>query len=102
MNWDHPDRHKGAAPQDITDDRVQRVMDAVMARLDAPQATPKPNWIPRLANWWAEMIPAPRYAMPIVAALVLGLVVGQGLQTEAETSNLAVILSYSSVYAVGY
>jgi hypothetical protein len=101
MSWDDPDRPRGGPPLKIPDHRVERVLDAVLARIDASSKAAPGPWN-RVSEWLSVLAPQPRYAMPMAAALVLGVMVGQGLQTAETTAGLADLLAYSSPLVTGY
>jgi hypothetical protein len=85
--------------------QVQRVMDAVMARLDQPQ--PASGWR-RLLDLLSDFTPPPpvllrQSAVPVGIALALGLYVGQHLHQPAPNPTLSALLpSSSSLLLAGY
>ncbi|OAN52284.1 hypothetical protein A6A04_00900 [Paramagnetospirillum marisnigri] len=100
MSWDDPERLRSRPPLDIPDHRVERVLDAVLAGLDRRPPSPSP-WV-RLSDWLTALSPQPRYAMPMMAALVLGVMVSQGLQTTESPAQLSDLLAYSSPLVTGF
>lgn len=91
--------------RDVGPAQVQRVMDAVMARLDQPQ--PASGWR-RLLDLLSDFTPPPpvllrQSAIPVGIALALGLYVGQHLHQPAPNPTLSALLpSSSSLLLAGY
>jgi len=92
--------------RDVGPAQVQRVMDAVMARLDQPQ--PTTGWR-RLLDLLSDLTPPlpvllRQSAVPVGIALALGLYVGQHLQSPTEYPTLSALLpsSSSSLLLAGY
>jgi len=91
--------------RDVGPAQVQRVMDAVMARLDQPQ--PITFWR-RLLDLLSEFTPPPpvllrQSAVPVGLALALGLYAGQYLHQPTQSPALSALLpSSSSLLLAGY
>ncbi|KAF0223263.1 MAG: hypothetical protein FD176_2082 [Rhodospirillaceae bacterium] len=91
--------------RDVGPAQVQRVMDAVMTRLDQPQ--PTTGWR-RLLDLLSELTPSPpvllrQSVVPVGIALALGLYVGQHLHQPAPNPTLSALLpSSSSLLLAGY
>lgn len=104
MSADDLDRFvRGATPPaEVTEDRAARVMAGVMARLDRRPAPPASKWAV-LARWLGRLTPPPRFAVPMAAAVLLGVVVGQGLRPAEEIATFDQLLAVTSFYAgTGY
>jgi hypothetical protein len=88
MSGDPLDEMMGrlAPPVEVAPQRADRVMATVMARLDAPVAQPSR---PMPKPWlYRVVLPLSRFALPMAAAAMLGIVVGEGLRPSAELANL--------------
>ena len=57
-------------PVEVTPERVDRLIGAVMLRLDRQ---------PRSVGWLAMLLPVSRFALPMAAAAALGMLVGTDL-----------------------
>ncbi len=102
MSWDHPDRHRFSRLSPvISDDRVDRVLDTVMARLDRQVVVKPSTWV-AIGTWLSEMIPAPRFAMPMAAAMVLGVLVGQQLEAADRAMEFTSLITYTTTYTSGF
>lgn len=101
MSWDRADRPSVA---EIPQERVDRIIGAVLARLDeTPQpAMTRPDRIGRLRVWLTGLIPAPRFAMPMAAAAALGVMVSQHLQAAETALQFSDLLSYTSITTLGF
>ena len=100
MGWDRDaagDRRPGPA---IADARVERVIDAVLGRLDAAPAPPA--WQDWLRAVLATLAPATRFAMPMAAAALLGIMVGQHLEAAETAAQVADLLTATTFYGTGY
>lgn len=90
-------------PAEVGDERAARVMGAVMARLPERR---KPGILSALAAAWpVGLVPSVRFALPMAAAALLGIVVGQGLRPSDESVALtrAFNATYGSTYGgLGY
>lgn len=87
-------------PAEVSDERATRVMGAVMAGLPERRA---PGLLAAL--WPARLVPSVRFALPMAAAVLLGVVVGQGLRPadEAVALTRAFDATYGSTYGgLGY
>ncbi|EME68584.1 hypothetical protein H261_17568 [Paramagnetospirillum caucaseum] len=87
-----------APPVEVAPDRVARVMDRVMARLDEP----RPATVAALGfgRWLAGLPLLSRFALPMAAAALLGIVVGRDLRPAAEVvalDQLFVATSYAEL-----
>jgi hypothetical protein len=100
MSWDDADRPRLGALDIVSEDRAERVMDRVMDGLP-PQARPS-GWPRRLAGWLADLVPAPRYAMPMMSAALLGIVVGRYLQMADDSAAMTDLLTYTSWLSTGF
>ena len=106
MTWDHPDRQKGGLSMDISDKRIERVFESVMARLDSvPQSPPSP-WM-RLRTALSGLtenglLPAPRFAMPMAAAAILGVFVGRQMEAAETAAQLANLITHTTIYTSGF
>ncbi|MBI3445044.1 MAG: hypothetical protein HY055_06725 [Magnetospirillum sp.] len=91
-------------PMIVTPDRAARVMESVLIRLDqCPQAQPQSqSWGGALLAWLAGLVPVPRYAMPMAAAALLGIVVSQGLQPAEDAAMIDHLLSATYFAGLGY
>ncbi|MDO8604983.1 MAG: hypothetical protein Q7R40_00470 [Phaeospirillum sp.] len=100
MSWDSPDRRSMEIPQD----RIDRVIGAVFARLDqrGHLVAARPNIVERIRDWLSRVIPAPRFAMPMMAAALLGVMVGRHLQMTDAALQFADLFSYTSITALGF
>ena len=58
-------------PVEVTPERVDQLIGAVMLRLDRSA--------PRSVGWLAMLLPVSRFALPMVAAALIGAVVGTDL-----------------------
>jgi hypothetical protein len=87
-------------PVEVASDRAARVMDRVMARLDEARPTAAP--LSGLAGWLAGLLPVSRFAVPMAAAVLLGVVVGQGLRPSADVVALDQLLVSTSYAGLGY
>ncbi len=70
-------------PVEVDPARVVCVMERVMARLDEP---PVPAPVPitaRVMEWLAGLLPLSRFALPMAAAALLGVVVGKDLRSDS-------------------
>jgi hypothetical protein len=72
-------------PVSITEDRVERVIDTVFARIDAAAARPPRGWAALLAAMLEPILPA-RFAYILAAALLVGISVGRFVE-PATTSG---------------
>ena len=91
---------------DIAPERVEAVIDSVLARLPAPSRRDS-AWArlavrlgldPDLSR--APIAAVGRLAVPMAAAAVLGLIVGRSLETAETTAGFARLLTASSIYIV--
>lgn len=100
MTWDSRDRRSVEIPQE----RVDRVIGTVLARLDESRrpVAARPGLAAHLRAWLAGLMPASRFAMPMAAAALLGVVVGRHLQMTEAALQFADLLSYTSIYASGF
>ena len=99
MSWDRSDRR----PLEIPQERVDRVIGAVLARLDAqPQPVRRQDWLSLARDWLSSLIPSPRFIMPMAAAALLGLVVGQHLEASDRAGRFAELFTYSSLSVLDY
>ena len=101
MSWDSPDRRLA----EISPQRVERVIQAVLVRLDKREPLASAagmGIIARVGQWLAGLPVLPRFARPMAAAVVLGIVVGQHLQSAEASVQLADLFSYTSIYASGF
>ena len=94
MSWDSPNRR----PPDISQERVDRVIGAVLARLEVQQhPVQRPHWLDLARSWLSSLGPSPRFVMPMAAAALLGLVVGHQLEASEQAGRFALLFSYSSL-----
>lgn len=87
----------------VSEDRVARVMDGVMAGLEARRAPANRFFF--LADWLERLSLPARFAVPMAAAVLLGIVVGQGLRPSDEMVALTRVFdaAYGSTYGgLGY
>lgn len=81
-------------PADIPTERVERMIDGVMARLDAGSARP-----PRAAIW-GRLFGA--YAAPIAAAALLGVFVGHALAPGGDGIAVTAYFQVPSLTLAGF
>jgi hypothetical protein len=99
MSWDSAERR----PLEIPQERVDRVIGAVLARLDAqPQPVHRPDWRDLARDWLSGLILPPRFVMPMAAAALLGLVVGQHLEASDRAGRFAELFTYSTLSVLDY
>ena len=98
MSWDSPDRR----PLEIPQERVDRVIGAVLARLETQDLPVRRDWMALAQEWLSSLIPAPRFVMPMAAAALLGLVVGQHLEASDRAGQFAELFTYSSLSVLDY
>ncbi|CUW40723.1 protein of unknown function [Magnetospirillum sp. XM-1] len=95
-----------APPVEVSPERALRVMDAVMARLDerSMAAAPRPSFGGGLrgGEWLAGLLPFSRFALPMAAAVLLGIVVGHDLRADTETVVLGQDLVTTYYSGLGY
>lgn len=101
MTWDCGERPRLGPRAEVSAERVDRVIDQVMARIP-PRSVDlgRRHWLGLVAGWLAR--PLPRFAMPMAAAAALGLVVGQHLQAAEAATQLAALLSATTIYGAGF
>lgn len=90
-------------PAEVSDERAARVMGAVMAGL--PERRPPGVLAALRAAWPARLVAPARFALPMAAAVLLGVMVGQGLRPadEAVALTRAFDATYGSTYGgLGY
>ncbi|MDR3436344.1 hypothetical protein [Telmatospirillum sp.] len=81
-------------PADIADDRVQAMMNGVLARLD--QLPP----VRRHTAFWRFLSPPlPRYAVQMATAALLGILLGAALPQKEETVQQPPLVSLISASA---
>lgn len=102
MSGDELDEMMGrlAPPPEVTSDRVARVMGNVMARLD--ETRPATGSVSRFASWLAGLVPVSRFALPMAAAALLGIVVGQEVRPAGEAVALDQALVSTYYAGLGY
>jgi hypothetical protein len=104
MSADDLDRLvRGAMPPaKVTEDRAARVMAGVMARLDQGCVRrPRRPFLALLAGRLAGLPSLPRFAVPMAAAALLGIVVGQGLRPAENAAVLDQLFVTSSSFYAG-
>ena len=89
-----------APPVTVAPERAALVVESVLARLDEP-AFSRSRRSP-LMSWLAGLVPVSRFAMPMAAAALLGVVVGQGLQPATDAALLDHLLTATSYTGLGY
>ncbi|KIL98403.1 hypothetical protein CCC_03686 [Paramagnetospirillum magnetotacticum MS-1] len=87
-------------PVEVAPERAAHVMDRVMARLDDPR--PAAASFSGLTGWLAGLVPVSRFALPMAAAALLGIVVGQGLRPSSDVVVLDHVLTATSYAGLGY
>ena len=106
MTWDSAGRPSPSlSSEDIPQERVDRVVGAVLARLETcerPAAVRRTDVVGLLSDWLAGLRPATRFAMPMAAAALLGVMVSQRLQAAESAVQISDLLSYTSLYATGF
>ena len=81
---------------DLSPERVDRLIGSVMARLDRE---PAPR---RWPQWLAALVPpVTRFALPMAAAAVLGVMVGHGLNQAEPLSVFSQVFLSTSFLPVG-
>jgi hypothetical protein len=66
-------------PVEVDPARADRVMERVMARLDETPAPASASF----RGWLASLLPMSRFALPMAAAALLGVVVGKDLRPDS-------------------
>ena len=84
MSWDSEAASDRQPEPAIPDDRVERMIASTLARLDTARVLrpARSDWRVWLLDLLPALAPASRFAMPMAAAALLGIVVGQQLQAE--------------------
>jgi len=89
-------------PVEVAPDRAARVMDRVMSRLDE-QRSPVAVSSRGFGEWLAAcLLPVSRFALPMAAAALLGIVVGQDLRPSTEVVVLDQMLSTTYYTGLDY
>lgn len=89
-----------APPMEVSPERAERVMNRVMAGLDdRSMAAPSR---PSFREWLAGLMPLSRFALPMAAAALLGIVVGHDLRTDTEVVVLGQDLVATYYSGLGY
>ena len=100
MSWDNSERRRIHADGVISDERVERLMASVMARLEA-QPVRKPDIRTKLLAWLAQSA-TPRFAMPMTVAAALGVMVSLQLRSEELAFQLSDLIAYTTLYQSGF
>lgn len=88
-----------APPVEVSSQRAERVMQGVMARLDERSvAAARPS----VGEWLANLLPLSRFALPMAAAALLGIVVGHDLRADSEVAALGQDLVTTYYTGLGY
>lgn len=91
-----------APPVEVTPERAARVMAGVMARLDERMGA-EPAVVAMKRPWMRRVVlPLSRFALPMAAAAMLGIVVGEGLRPSGELVNLNQLLLSTTYAGLGY
>lgn len=89
-----------APPVEVSPERAERVMTRVMARLDGRGMAAASR--PSFGEWLAGLMPLSRFALPMAAAALLGIVVGHDLRAETEVVVLGQDLVATYYSGLGY
>jgi len=102
MSADDLDRfmRRARPPAEVSDERAARVVAGVMARLEAGPSARPTAWA-ALGGWLAGLASLPRFAVPMAAAAVLGVVVGQSLRPADHAAVIEQLFATSTSFYVG-
>ena len=81
-------------PVEVAPDRAARVMETVMARLD--ERSRVTDFRAQWADWLAHLLSVSRFALPMAAAALLGLVVGRDLRPAGD------MVAFDQVFTATY
>jgi hypothetical protein len=87
-----------APPVEVDPARAARVMDRVMARLDEPSAPATAG----VREWLACLLPVSRFALPMAAAALLGVVVGKDLRPDSHLAASDQVFVATYYAGLGY
>jgi hypothetical protein len=85
-------------PVAVAPDRAARVMDRVMARLDEQPIPAREG----MSRWLASLLPMSRFALPMAAAALLGVVVGKDLRPDSHLVTLDQVFVATFYAGLGY
>lgn len=88
-------------PVEVAPDRAARVMDRVMAGLDE-RRSPAAAASRGFGEWLARLLPVSRFALPMAAAVLLGIVVGQDLRPDTDVVALDQVFVATYYSGLGY
>ena len=90
-------------PLEVDPSRATRVMERVMACLDEPRVPAPIPVMAGLREWLADrLLPMSRFALPMAAALVLGVVVGKDLRPDSHLATLDQVFVATYYAGLGY